>query len=60
MSKYLIIYYDGDNYTHKVVVKNTAVPSHSWLLPHAWDLRENVDVIAVAQILGDISSVMVA
>lgn len=59
MTKYLILYYDENDYGYKILTREE-VPAHSWLQPHVWDLPETYDVICVAMIAGDISSVMVA
>lgn len=60
MTKYLIVYYDDqDNYQYKIIFREE-VPAHSWLQAHPWDLPETCDVIFVAEILGQVSSVMVA
>lgn len=59
MNQYLVIYSEDDAYNYYICTRE-APPAHSWLQPRIWDLTEACTIVAVAQLRGDISSVMVA
>lgn len=59
MNQYLVIYSEDDGYNYCIYIREDP-PAHSWLQPHVWDLPEACTIVAVAQLRGDVSSVMVA
>lgn len=59
MNQYLIIYCEYESYNYFIMTREDP-PAHSWFQPHVWNLTEQCVIVAVAQITGNVSSVMVA